>query len=258
MIKDNNLKILDLFSGIGGFSYASEHLVGGFETVAFCEIDKFCQRVLKKNFPNKPIYNDIKDLKDETAGLGRIDVVCGGFPCQPFSLIRAGERKGTKDDRYLWGEMFEISKMVKASWIIGENVVGLQSMGLEQILLDLESEGYQAQVFNIPALSCGANHQRQRLWIVAHSGGSHRSRTWESVGLEKGHMPNNRYFDVRKNASTNWKSESRIHRGDDGLSQGMDTIRRKRLRSLGNSICPQVAAQIFQAIKHVETTNKKR
>jgi len=147
---EEKLKVLDLFSGIGGFSYACEHLVGGFETVAFCEIDKFCQRVLRKNFPNTPIYKDVKELKNETNRFGRIDIVCGGFPCQPFSLA-SHNRKGTEDDRYLWGEMFEISKMVKADWIIGENVVGLQSMGLEQILLDLESEGYQSQVFNIPA-----------------------------------------------------------------------------------------------------------
>ena len=252
---EEKLKVLDLFSGIGGFSYACEHLVGGFETVAFCEIDKFCQRVLKKNFPNTPIYNDVKELKNETNRFGRIDIVCGGFPCQPFSLA-SHNRKGTEDDRYLWGEMFEISKMVKADWIIGENVVGLQSMGLEQILLDLESEGYQSQVFNIPALSCGTNHQRQRLFIIAHANGSFGSRKWFSGGMEKRKLLNNRYFDARENASTNWESESRIHRGDDGLSKGMDTIRRKRLKALGNSVVPQVLAQIFQTIKNVEKTKK--
>ena len=252
---EEKIKVLDLFSGIGGFSYACEHLVGGFETVAFCEIDKFCQRVLRKNFPNTPIYNDVKELKNETNRFGRINIVCGGFPCQPFSLA-SHNRKGTEDDRYLWGEMFEISKMVKADWIIGENVVGLQSMGLEQILLDLESEGYQSQVFNIPALSCGTNHQRQRLFIISHSNGSFGSRKWFSGRMEKRNLLNNRYFDVGENAATNWESESRIHRGNDGLSKGMDTIRRKRLKALGNSVVPQVLAQIFQAIKNVEKTKK--
>ena len=252
---EEKLKVLDLFSGIGGFSYACEHLVGGFETVAFCEIDKFCQRVLKKNFPNTPIYNDVKELKNETNRFGRIDIVCGGFPCQPFS-IASHNRKGTEDDRYLWGEMFEISKMVKADWIIGENVVGLQSMGLEQILLDLESEGYQAQVFNIPALSCGTNHQRQRLFIIAHANGSPSTRRWISSRMEKTRLFDNKHYSSRENASTNWESESRIHRGDDGLSKGMDTIRRKRLKALGNSVVPQVLAQIFQAIKNVEKTKK--
>jgi len=252
---EDKIKVLDLFSGIGGFSYASERLVGGFETVAFCEIDKFCQRVLKKNFPNTPIYNDVKELKNETNRFGRIDIVCGGFPCQPFSLA-SHNRKGTEDDRFLWGEMFEISKMVKADWIIGENVVGLQSMGLEQILLDLESEGYQSQVFNIPALSCGTNHQRQRLFIIAHSNGSPSTRGWISSRMEPARLFDNKNFSLGENALKNWESESRIHRGDDGLPKGMDTIRRKRLKALGNSVVPQVLAQIFQAIKNVEKTKK--
>ena len=132
-----NLKILDLFSGIGGFSYAAEKLVGGFQTEAFCEIDPFCQKILKKNFPNVPIYDDVRKLKDDTTRLGRIDIVCGGFPCQPFSTASENgtfKRKGTEDDRFLWGEMFEIAQKVKADWIIGENVDGLINLGLDQIL----------------------------------------------------------------------------------------------------------------------------
>jgi len=254
-MKQKKLKVLDLFSGIGGFSYASEELVGGFETVAFCEIDKFCQKVLKKNFPNVPIYDDVKELQNETTRFRGVDIVCGGFPCQPFS-IASKNRKGTEDDRYLWREMFQIAKMVKANWIIGENVVGLQQMGLEQILLELESEGYQSQVFNLPALSCGANHQRQRLFIVSHTDCTYINRSWQQRGLEKERQFNLQYFDVGENATTNWQSEARIYRGNDGLSKGLDSIRRKRLKSLGNSVCPQVVAQIFQAIKEVEKTKE--
>ena len=254
-MKQKKLKVLDLFSGIGGFSYASEQLVGGFETVAFCEIDKFCQKVLKKNFPNVPIYDDVKELQNETTRFRGIDIVCGGFPCQPFS-IASPNRKGTEDNRYLWGEMFEIAKMVKANWIIGENVVGLQQMGLEQILLELEGSGYQSQVFNIPALSCGTNHTRQRLWIIANSNCSLESRNWLPLGLEKGNKPYLQYFDVGENATTNWQSETRIYRRNDGLSKELDGIKRKRLKALGNSICPQVVAQIFQAIKEVEKTKE--
>lgn len=254
-MKQKKLKVLDLFSGIGGFSYASEQLVGGFETVAFCEIDKFCQKVLKKNFPNVPIYDDVKELQNETTRFRGVDIVCGGFPCQPFS-IASPNRKGTEDDRYLWREMFQIAKMVKANWIIGENVVGLQQMGLEQILLELESEGYQSQVFNLPALSCGANHQRQRLWIIANTNGSLESRIWESSRLEQTRLFDSFNFTFREYSESKWEDKSRIYREHDGLSKGLDSIRRKRLKALGNSICPQVVAQIFQAIKEVEKTNE--
>ena len=243
------IKILDLFSGIGGFSFAAERLVGGFETIGFCEIDKFCQKVLRKHWKDVPIYEDVKELKNEADGFRGVNIVCGGFPCQPFSLMSAEKRKGFDDDRYLWDEMFEIAKMVKADWIIGENVVGLQSMGLEQILLGLESEGYQSQVFNIPAMSVGANHSRQRLWIIANTSRTSTDRSWVSVRMGERNLFNLRYFEVGKDGQSDWQSESRVYRGDDGLSKGMDRIRKLRLKSLGNSIVPQVAAQIFQAIK---------
>ncbi len=246
-----NLKILDLFSGIGGFSYSAERLVGGFETEAFCEIDPFCQKVLKKNFPNVPIYDDVKELKNDTNRFGRIDIVCGGFPCQPFSLA-SSTRKGTKDDRFLWGEMFEIAQNVRADWIIGENVNGLINLGLDQILSQLENNNYSTRVFNIPASSAGANHLRQRLWIVAHSNCSPKSRKRKSSGLEKTRQFNSIDFKAREYPFPKWESESRIHREHDGLSKGMDSIRRKRLKALGNSIVPQVVARIFQCIKGIE------
>ena len=244
------MRLLDLFSGIGGFSYAAEKLVGGYETVAFCEQDEFCQKVLRKHWKDVPIYDDVRTI--DAARLGRIDIVAGGFPCQSFSIIRGKTRKGTDDHRYLWQEMFAVAKMVQANWIVGENVIGLQSMGLEQILFQLESEGYQSQVFNIPALSCGANHQRQRLFIVAHSNGSSFAREWMPWRLEKTRQSHLRYFDVGKNATTNWQSESRVYRRDDGISKRLDSIRKKRLKSLGNSVCPQVVAQILQSIKVAE------
>ena len=138
-MKQKKLKVLDLFSGIGGFSYASEQLVGGFETVAFCEIDKFCQKVLKKNFPNVPIYDDVKELQNETARFRGVDIVCGGFPCQPVS--QAGFQKATEDDRWLWNEMFRIIQDCKPRYVIGENVVGLVNINegvlFEQVQSDL-------------------------------------------------------------------------------------------------------------------------
>lgn len=244
------ITILDLFSGIGGFSYASERLVGGFKTEAFCEIDPFCQKVLKKNFPNIPIYDDVRKLKDDTTRLGRINIVCGGFPCQPFSLA-SSTRKGTEDDRFLWGEMFEIAQNVRADWIIGENVNGLVNMGLDQILSQLEDNNYSTRVFNIPASAVGAEHLRQRLWIVAHSNCSSSTRKRISSRLEETRQFDSFDFEARKYPFPNWQGESRIHREHDGLSKGMDSIRRKRLKALGNSIVPQVSAHIFQAIKHI-------
>lgn len=248
------IKVLDLFSGIGGFSYASEQLVGGFETIAFCEIDKFCQKVLRQHWKDVPIYDDVRELKNEADGFRGVNIVCGGFPCQPFS--RASEngtfkRKGTEDDRFLWGEMFETAKKVRADWIIAENVDGLINMGLDQILSQLENNNYTTRVFNIPASAVGANHQRNRLWIIANSNSTHRARDRLYGGLEEEQQFNLQNFRPRRYEFTKWKGESRIYREHDGLSKGLDRIRRKRLKALGNSIVPQVAAQIFQAIKHI-------
>jgi len=249
------IKILDLFSGIGGFSYAAEQLVGGYKTEAFCEIDPFCQKILKKNFPNVPIYDDVKELKDDTTRLRGINIVCGGFPCQPFSLA-SSKRKGTEDDRFLWGEMFEIAQKVRADWIIGENVNGLVSMGLDQILSQLEDNNYTTRVFNIPASSVGADHLRQRLWIIANSNSASLHRKWSSCRMEKKSNFDNINFKPRGFAFPTWENKSRICRTSDGLSRGMDTIRRKRLKALGNSIVPQVAARIFEGIKVIyEQTN---
>ena len=251
----DKIKILDLFSGIGGFSYAAEQLVGGYKTEAFCEIDPFCQKVLKKNFPNVPIYDDVRKLKDDTTRLGRINIVCGGFPCQPFSLA-SSTRKGTEDDRFLWGEMFEIAQKVRADWIIGENVNGLVNMGLDQILSQLEDNNYSTRVFNIPASATGADHLRQRLWIVANSNSTFKSRGWSSIRMETKRQFDSINFIPRKYAFPNWENKSRVHRKNDGLSKGMDSIRRKRLKALGNSIVPQVVARIFEGIKVIyEQTN---
>ena len=156
------MKVIDLFSGIGGFSLGLES-TGGFETVQFVEYDKWCQKVLAKNFPNVPITGDIKDYEGQ-----RADVVTGGFPCQPFSV--AGKRKGTDDDRHLWPEMLRVIKASKPRFVIGENVRNITSiqdgMVFEQVCTDLENEGYEVQSFIIPASAVEAPHQRYRVWIV--------------------------------------------------------------------------------------------
>ena len=161
------LKVLDLFSGIGGFSLGLES-TGHFETIAFCEKDQFCQKVLQKNFKNIPIEGEIRNVKGDKY---QADVVTGGFPCQPFSV--AGKRKGTDDDRYLWDETIRVVRECKPKWFIGENVEGLiniqEGMVLRQVQTDLEKEGFEVQCLIIPASGIGAWHQRKRVWIVGYS-----------------------------------------------------------------------------------------
>jgi hypothetical protein len=150
----DKLKVLDLFSGIGGFSLGLER-TGGFETVAFCEIDPYCRRVLAKHWPDVPIYEDVRELHAD--GLGRIDLVCGGYPCQPFS--HAGKRRGKEDDRHLWPEMYRLVDECRPSWVIGENVAGHISMGLDDVLSDLEALDYACRTFVIPACAVDAPHE---------------------------------------------------------------------------------------------------
>ena len=139
------MKVLDLFSGIGGFSHGLDKV--GFKTVAFCEMDEYCKLVLQKHWKGVKIYNDVKELKGKEIikEHGTIDIVVGGFPCQPFSV--AGARKGTDDNRHLWPEMFRIIKELKPRWVIGENVRGIVSiqngMVFENVCTDLEGEGYE-------------------------------------------------------------------------------------------------------------------
>ena len=178
------MRVLDLFSGIGGFSLGLER--AGMETVAFCESDEFCQKVLNKNWPDVPVHNDIKELDGKKYD-GAVELVCGGFPCQPFSV--AGKRLGAKDDRSLWPEMFRVICEARAAWVIAENVPGIIKMELDQVLSDLESGGYSTQAFTVPACAVDAPHKRERVWVVAHSHGQIESngsvneneRSWKLV-----------------------------------------------------------------------------
>ncbi len=154
---------LDLFSGIGGFSLAAKW--SGFKTVAFCEKDEFCRKVLFKHWPDTIIYDDVKTL-NFTA---HVDLITGGFPCQPFSV--AGSKKGKDDDRYLWPEFLRIIKECNPNWVVAENVPGIVDMELDNILDDLEAEGYETLPLIIPACAASAPHKRERLWIIANRNG---------------------------------------------------------------------------------------
>ena len=171
------LKHLDLFSGIGGFSLGLES-AGLVETVAFCDFDDYCQKILKKNFSGVPIYGDVKELNYERLkadGIDTIDIITGGYPCQPFSV--AGRKKGEEDPRHVWPEMFRLIQELRPTWVIGENVGGHIKLGLDTVLENLESEGYSARTFSISASSVGANHKRERVWTLGYSTNNRRNES---------------------------------------------------------------------------------
>lgn len=265
------MRVLDLFSGIGGFSLGLER--AGMETIAFCEIDKFCQKVLKKHWPSIPIHEDIKELEGEKFR-GAVDLICGGYPCQPVSV--AGKRRGEEDDRYLWPEYLRIIREVQPRWIIGENVAGHINMGLDDVLSDLEGEDYTWETFVIPACSIDAPHRRDRVWIVANSNSQRRGAKQEceqrsssspfsgNDGQEK-FMANSkskhdrRCFSRKRKGSKskfgksclfggrNWLPEPGICRVVNGLPNRMD-----RIRGLGNSVVPQIPEIIGRSILEIE------
>jgi len=301
------VNVLDLFSGIGGFSLGLES-TGFFKTIAFVEKDKFCQKVLQKNFPNIPIEDEVRNVKGEKY---RADVITGGFPCQPFSV--AGKRRGTEDDRFLWDETIRIVSEQKPKWFIGENVEGIiniqDGMVFRQIHDDLESEGFEVQSLIIPASGVGAWHQRKRVWIIGcnekniSNTESIRSRKPRNFNQEKRfetssstqfngsssnvsnsiselsngcssttRNSNSKFSRVECNEGWNWnevwsktkrcseqdkyqswwEAQSDILRNVDGISHELDKDRANRIKSLGNSIVPQIAREIGKAIMEAE------
>ena len=157
------MKVLDLFSGIGGFSLGLEW--AGMSTVAFCERDPYCTTILNKHWPDTPVHSDVRNL-DGKDYADSIDLVAGGFPCQPFSV--AGNRRGSDDDRHLWPEMLRIIQEAKPRWVIGENVFGLINMALDDVQADLEREHYEVRKFVLPAVAVDAHHRRDRVFIIAY------------------------------------------------------------------------------------------
>jgi len=244
--------MLDLFSGIGGFSYAGEKLVGGYETVAFCEYDKHAQKVLRKHWPNTEIIDDVRELANDADRFrGLVDIVVGGYPCQPFSY--SGVRRGDQDYRHLWPAMLAVIKKVRPTWVIGENVAGHITLGIDTVLSDLEATGYSARTFIIPAVAADAPHRRDRCWIVAHADSDSKSDgsingkkrlvgDTTSTRCESGQKWSRSWGEI--SGQQWWEAEPSICRVVDGLSG-----RVHRIRQLGNSIVPQVAARILWAIK---------
>ena len=280
------LRVLDLFSGIGGFSLGLEW-TGGFETAAFCEIEKYPQEVLAKNFPGVPIYDDIKELTAERLvrdGIGRIDVITGGYPCQPFSV--AGKQKGEKDDRHIWPFMLEIIAQVRPAWVICENVYGHIALGLDTVLLGLENEGYSSRTFIVPACSVNASHKRDRLWLVSHSysgcseikdkelftgrqtaPGSSSGKNVADSGSTRGAVGLSGSVE-RKEGVTRKSLDSSNQQGggqtgnhwaiEPGMGRVANGIPRRvaKLKALGNAVVPQIPMMIGQAILDYEQNKK--
>ena len=179
MNEKEKLKVLSLFAGIGGIDLGLES-TGRFETIQFVEYEPFCQHILRRHWPDVPIWGDVKTFDPDSCG--DIDLLCGGYPCQPFSV--AGKQKGTEDDRHLWPRMFEIIKHKRPTWVLCENVPGHVNLGLDQVLFDLESEGYSWQTFVLGAVAVDAPHRRQRLFIVGYSD-SVRCKQYNETKKEK-------------------------------------------------------------------------
>jgi DNA (cytosine-5)-methyltransferase 1 len=255
---------IDLFSGIGGFALACRW--AGIETIAFCEIEKYAQRVLRKNFPGIRIFEDIRQFP--ATEFREPFLLTGGYPCQPFS--QAGKRRGEEDDRHLWPSMFGIIRTSRPNWILAENVAGHVTLGLDQVLADLESEGYAVQPIIVPACAVDAPHRRDRVWILGNSkkrSGNERSRGCnENRELQISELgnasreiafTNSEYKRREQSGKTNkskwtsidfarlhrWSAEPNVGRVAHGIPRRVD-----RLRGLGNAIVPQVAYEIIKAM----------
>ncbi len=218
-----------LFSGIGGFDLAASWM--GWKNVFQVEKDDWCRDILKNHFPQTKQYEDIKDFNGENY-YGAIDIISGGFPCQPFSV--AGKQKGKTDDRYLWPEMLRVIRQIQPTWIVGENVPGIVSMALDTVLFDLESEGYACQTYIIPACAVNAIHRRDRVWILAYSEGLRYGRGGEGnyckperQGTIYSNKQNDRDKIRSKTSASDPPSSNSQH---DGSPNGLET----RERTLGS------------------------
>ena len=238
-----------LFSGIGGFDLAAHWM--GWQNVFHCEINPFGRKVLEYHFPESKSYDDITKT-DFTIWNGRIDILTGGFPCQPFSV--AGKRKGTDDDRHLWPEMLRAIRECRPTWIVGENVPGLLSWDggvvFEQVCADLEGEGYEVQPVVLPACSVGAEHKRERVFICAYSD----SKRLEGLQCQNRPQKTGEVYPSITGLTTNRKDT--VIYDDYGLPPRLDGItfpkwRNESIKAGGNAIVPQVVLQIFKAIEQM-------
>jgi DNA (cytosine-5)-methyltransferase 1 len=256
------IKLLDLFSGIGGFSLGLERSQA-FQTVAFCEIDPFCKKVLSKHWPEVPLYEDVTTISGEQLRRDGITVeaICGGFPCQDVST--AGAKNGIEGKRSgLWSEFARLISEIRPRYVIVENVPGLLARGMDTVLGDLAEIGYDAEWESISAASIGAPHIRERVWIVAYpqgigfGDGDDMPESESSGGSQTDRKVfSSRYTSsvIRRMEKGGWPCEPAIHRVAHGVSNRMD-----RTRALGNAVVPQIPEIIGLAIKKHEEYYTKR
>ena len=250
----------------------------GFKTVGFAETDPYCAAILKRHWPDTPNLGDIRGLID--APLPQFDILTAGYPCQPFSF--AGQRKGAEDDRHLWPYISEIIAQQRPAWCVFENVYGHISLGLDEVLLNLEATGYASRTFVVPACGVDAPHRRDRVWIIAQyvgdADGCGQSRhNWRSATQEQpsdrhaaladandtiecasgGAVRQERGDDTggggaahRQPVEAEWPVEPNVGRVAHGVSNRVD-----RLRALGNAIVPAVARRIALTIQKIEKSH---
>lgn len=285
---------LSLFSGIGGLDLAAEW--AGFQTVGQCEWADYPTKVLEKHWPDVPRWRDIRTLTKESfyerTGLRAVDVISGGFPCQPFSTN--GKRRGKEDDRYLWPEMLRVIEEIKPAWVVGENVAGLVSMAIDQVLSDLEAAGYETRAVMVPACGVDAPHRRYRVAILAYA--QHVAYA-QRIGLRPDDLQS--AYDQIRDHSAYWEkretelgtagsgcqtlSDANSGRLEEPWMQGLSEEPRvsvadrgwwdvepdvgrvahgvpsrvDRLRCLGNADMPQQFYLIFQAIADIESQSAR-
>lgn len=291
------LTVLDLFSGIGGFSYAAERLVGGFKTIAFCDSDEPCRRVLRKHWPNTSIFTDVRSLSAEDITPlcpNGLSLITAGFPCQDLSV--AGKQAGYDGERsVLFYEIIRLARELRPNFLLLENVRNLLSHKngetFQETLFQIAKAGYDAEWAVIPASDLGACHRRERIWIIAYANDTQRRTNdsqwsdyqpaqrlqgWEKIssgssklhedapnsnnsGLQ-GQRPQRELSESGGERQASWSNRCPmlnpewrsylsvpvLRRGDDGLSHRVD-----RLKQLGNSIVPQVAAVPLRRIKEL-------
>ena len=248
---DKRLTVLDLFSGIGGFSLGLER-TGGFRTVAFCEIEPYCRAVLRRHWPDVPIFDDVRQLDslmlDDDSHSLPVDVICGGFPCQDISY--AGDGAGLAGERSgLWSEFARLIGELRPRYAIVENVAALLNRGIDTILGDLARIGYDAEWSVVSACSMGAPHVRRRVFIVAYPDSIYgRPRVWSPDARQDRPLQE---IDGFESSRAGWRARmenpSELYGGANGLPHGME-----RNRAIGNAIVPAIPEAIGRAILEAE------
>jgi DNA (cytosine-5)-methyltransferase 1 len=252
-----------LFSGIGGFDLAAEWM--GWENIFHCEWMPFPRQVLHYHFPKSISYEDITKT-DFTIHRGSIDILTGGFPCQPYS--QAGKRLGKEDERHLWPHMLRAIQEIEPTFVVGENVRGIVNWNggvvFEEVCADLESCGYEVQPILLPACAVGAPHRRDRVWFIASNPNNEGLQRREINGnFREKEREREFYRNITRQVCNKWENfptQSPICGGDDGLPSKLDGItfskwRQESIKGYGNAIVPQVAYQIFKAIENTYTSN---